>query len=165
MLEALDEIPECPSCGGTDFRRASLFEPPAVEADQPTIDHPTLAPTRREPEWLTETRSEAAQGAQYVAFEDDDEVKRVPLAEGWLRVGRSVAADIRLDDPTVSRRHALIVKTEEGRIRVLDDRSLNGVFVNGKRVEWSPLHDGDELAIGRYRLYLIDGAGRPARFH
>jgi hypothetical protein len=167
MLEALDEVPECPSCGGTAFRRASLFEPSTMETEQPTVDQPALAPSRREPEWLAEARSEVSAGTQCVAFreEDEDEVKLVPLAEGWLRVGRSVAADIRLDDPTVSRRHALIVKTEEGWIRVLDDRSLNGVFVNGNRVEWSPLRDGDELAIGRYHLYLIDRAGRRSRFH
>jgi pSer/pThr/pTyr-binding forkhead associated (FHA) protein len=165
MLEALDEVPECPACGGTDFRRASLFEPPTAEAEQPTVNQPAVAPSRAEPEWVSGLRPGVAAGTQFVAFEDDGEVKLVRLSEGWLRVGRSVTADIRLDDPTVSRRHALIVKTEEGRIRVLDDRSLNGVFVNGKRVEWSPLRDGDELEIGRYRLYLIDGAGRAPRFH
>jgi pSer/pThr/pTyr-binding forkhead associated (FHA) protein len=69
-------------------------------------------------------------------------------------VGRSLAADIRFDDPTVSRRHALIVRQADG-VRVLDDRSLNGVFVNGERVEWSPLRDGDEILVGRYRLSFV----------
>jgi hypothetical protein len=165
MLEALDEVPECPACDGTDFRRASLFEPSTTEAEQPTVNQPAVAPSRGEPDWVSGLRPGVPAGTQLVAFEDEGEVKLVRLAEGWLRVGRSAAADIRLDDPTVSRRHALIVKTEEGRIRVLDDRSLNGVFVNGERVEWSSLHDGDELEIGRYRLYLIDGAGRRPRFH
>jgi pSer/pThr/pTyr-binding forkhead associated (FHA) protein len=41
---------------------------------------------------------------------------------------------------------------------VLDDRSLNGVYVNGKRVEWSPLTDGDEITIGRHRLFYLDTA-------
>jgi pSer/pThr/pTyr-binding forkhead associated (FHA) protein len=50
----------------------------------------------------------------------------------------------------------VIVRTPEGELRVLDDRSLNGVFVNGEAIEWSPLADGDELAIGRYRLLVID---------
>ena len=58
-----------------------------------------------------------------------------PLEREWTRVGRSLAADVRFDDPTVSRRHALIVRQADG-VRVLDDRSLNGVFVNGERVEW-----------------------------
>ena len=41
-------------------------------------------------------------------------------------------------------------------VRVLDDRSLNGVFVNGERVEWSTLGDGDEIIVGRYRLHFVD---------
>jgi pSer/pThr/pTyr-binding forkhead associated (FHA) protein len=57
---------------------------------------------------------------------------------------------------TVSRRHALIVRTPENELRALDDRSLNGLFVNGKRVDWTRLTDGDELEIGRYRLYVLE---------
>ena len=48
---------------------------------------------------------------------------------------------------------------------MLDDRSLNGVFVNGERVELIELEDGDELAVGRYRLYFLTPASageRPA---
>ena len=43
-------------------------------------------------------------------------------------------------------------------MRVLDDRSLNGIFLNGERVEWHDLADGDELIVGRYRLYFLDTA-------
>ena len=80
----------------------------------------------------------------------------VRLEPGWTRIGRSGAADVRLDDPTVSRRHALVVLTEGGDLRALDDRSLNGLFVNGERVEWAPLSDADELEIGRYRMYVLE---------
>ena len=69
-------------------------------------------------------------------------------------MGRSLAADVRFDDPTVSRRHALLVRQPDG-VRVLDDRSLNGVFVNDERVEWRMLEDGDEIVVGRYRLHFI----------
>ena len=41
-------------------------------------------------------------------------------------------------------------------MRVLDDRCLNGIFLNGERVEWADLADGDELIVGRYRLFFID---------
>ena len=78
------------------------------------------------------------------------------LPEGWTRIGRSATADLRLHDPTVSRRHALVVRTETDELRAMDDRSLNGLFVNGEQVEWAPLSDGDELEIGRYRLYVIE---------
>ena len=82
-------------------------------------------------------------------------MKIVSLEREWTRVGRSLAADIRFDDPTVSRRHALIVRQADG-VRVLDDRSLNGVFVNGERVEWRVLSDGDEIVVGRYRLHFLE---------
>jgi len=155
-IAALDAIPEC-GCGGTRFRRASMFE-------QPTTD---TAPVEVEGErgWLDEARSRLAdqeRTGHFLAFDDDDGVAVVEIAEGWSRVGRSVAAEIRLDDPTVSRRHAVIVRTPEEDLRVLDDRSLNGVFVNGDPVEWSPLGDGDELAIGRYRLHVIEIAASRA---
>ena len=79
----------------------------------------------------------------------------IAVSREWTRIGRSLAADIRFDDATVSRRHALIA-SEEGGVRVLDDRSLNGIQVNGRRVEWSPLADGDEISIGRHTLYFLD---------
>jgi pSer/pThr/pTyr-binding forkhead associated (FHA) protein len=80
-----------------------------------------------------------------------------PLSQEWTRIGRSLAADIRFDDATVSRRHALVVSQAEG-VRVLDDRSLNGVYVNGERVEWAPLTDGDEISIGRHSIFFVDSA-------
>ena len=50
---------------------------------------------------------------------------------------------------------------------MLDDRSLNGIYVNGARVEWSPLTDGDEITIGRHALHYIDtepvGSAPPAQ--
>jgi DNA-directed RNA polymerase subunit RPC12/RpoP len=153
-LAALDEIPECTSCGSTRFRRASLFE-------QPTTDSATVE-VETELGWLDDARARLVRQGRtghFLAYEGDRGVSILPLAEGWSRIGRSVAAEIRLDDPTVSRRHAVIVRTPEDELRVLDDRSLNGVFVNGEAVDWSALADGDELAIGRYRLYVLDTTG------
>jgi pSer/pThr/pTyr-binding forkhead associated (FHA) protein len=81
----------------------------------------------------------------------------VAVQREWTRIGRSLAADVRFDDATVSRRHALIVHQADG-TRVLDDRSLNGVYVNGRRVEWSPLKDGDQVVVGRHTLFFLDTA-------
>ncbi|MBE2318450.1 FHA domain-containing protein [Solirubrobacter sp. CPCC 204708] len=112
--------------------------------------------SRREPPtWLQEARSGLSGPGRYVAYEQDGEVKVVPVSREWTRIGRSLAADIRFDDATVSRRHALIAVEEHG-VRVLDDRSLNGIQVNGRRVEWSPLADGDEILIGRHTVYFMD---------
>jgi pSer/pThr/pTyr-binding forkhead associated (FHA) protein len=107
------------------------------------------------PPWLAETRANLGGPGRYLAFEQDDRVVVVPVSREWTRIGRSLAADIRFDDATVSRRHARVA-SEEGGVRVLDDRSLNGIQVNGRRVEWSPLSDGDEIVIGRHVLYFLD---------
>jgi len=117
------------------------------------------APTAQEaPDWLREAREQLPHPGSYLACreEADDEIQVFPLEAGWTRIGRSVTADVRLDDPSVSRRHALIVSEQPDALRVLDDRSLNGVFLNGDLIEWSRIADGDELAIGRYRLFALE---------
>jgi predicted nucleic acid-binding Zn-ribbon protein len=151
-LEAQDELPECPRCGFESFRRASLFEAPT---DQPTTTEFPAAATPAAPPWLDQVRDAVQAPGRYLVFQDE-ELRIVPLERGWTRIGRSVTADIRLDDPTVSRRHALIVWEGEKPLRVLDDRSLNGVFLNGESIDWGRLLDGDELTIGRYHLYAIE---------
>jgi FHA domain-containing protein/zinc ribbon family protein len=150
-LEPNEQVPDCPECGGSSFHRASIFE-------QPTAAPLAIEPEPESPDWLDGTRSAISKAGRYLAFRDQGRTRLRSLSAGWTRLGRSGAADLRLDDPTVSRRHALIVHQADGALRVLDDRSLNGVFVNGKRVDWSALADGDELRIGRYRLYLIDAS-------
>jgi pSer/pThr/pTyr-binding forkhead associated (FHA) protein len=124
-----------------------------------TSDQASLRP--QPPAWLSEARSGITTPGRYLAFEQDGRQVVVPLSREWTRIGRSLAADIRFDDATVSRRHALLA-SEEGGVRVLDDRSLNGIKVNGRRVEWSPLADGDELAIGRHVLFFLDTVSEAA---
>jgi predicted nucleic acid-binding Zn-ribbon protein len=148
-LDAVDELPTCPNCGGDSFVRASLF----TTAQTTAVD---LTPETDDQAWLDEVREGLTDPGQYLAYRaDDGDVVAFALQREWTRIGRSLAADIRFDDPTVSRRHALIVRQPDG-LRVLDDRSLNGVFVNGERVEWSTLADSDEIVIGRHRLYFIE---------
>ncbi|MGH2951736.1 MAG: FHA domain-containing protein [Solirubrobacterales bacterium] len=149
-ITALDDLPECPNCGGQHFRRASLF-------DQPTVDSDALEVSESAPDWLPAARELIDAPGHYLTCEGLGSRPRLfRLNPGWTRIGRSVAADIRFDDATVSRRHALVVLTEDGDLRALDDRSLNGLFVNGEVVEWAPLADGDELEIGRYRVYVLE---------
>lgn len=151
-LHQLDEIPECPNCGKSEFARASIFD--AVDS----VGSSGLHDDGR-PEWLTGVHDDLEDG-QYLAYEGEEGVTLTPLTSEWTRIGRSLAADIRLDDPTVSRRHALLCR-QDG-VRILDDRSLNGIFVNGERVEWGDLSDGDEVIVGRYRLFYVDN-GEPAK--
>jgi predicted nucleic acid-binding Zn-ribbon protein len=104
--------------------------------------------------WLEEARERLDEPGEYLAYADGEELRTVALTREWTRIGRSLVADVRFDDPTVSRRHALVVRQADG-VRVLDDRSLNGVFVNGSRIEWKVLQDGDEILVGRYRLRFL----------
>jgi len=71
--------------------------------------------------------------------------------EGETTIGRSPDCGIFLDDVTVSRKHA-ILRERDNAFLIEDQGSLNGTFVNRKRVESAQLDDGDELQIGKYRL-------------
>jgi predicted RNA-binding Zn-ribbon protein involved in translation (DUF1610 family) len=150
-LHECDEVPGCPHCGGEEFKRSSIFgELSVAEPTGPTdVEHP---------DWLGEARAALEDTGDYLAFEIDARLRVVALSADWTRIGRSLSADIRFDDPTVSRRHAMVHR-QDGSARILDDRSLNGVFVNGERTEMGELFDGDELTIGRFRLYFLSLVG------
>jgi pSer/pThr/pTyr-binding forkhead associated (FHA) protein len=83
---------------------------------------------------------------------------RFALDADIVRAGRHPESDIFLDDITVSRRHAEIVR-EGGRYVVRDVGSLNGTYLNRERVESAPLTDGDELQIGTFKLVFLTGRG------
>lgn len=100
----------------------------------PSIEGPTLA-----------VRAGGPPGAVFV------------LDRESVAIGREPAAEVFLDDVTVSRRHAVI--TREGRGTVLRDLgSLNGTYVNRRRIEADePLENGDEIQIGKFRLVYLAG--------
>jgi hypothetical protein len=116
---------------------------------------------RERPGWVDDARAGLEEPGKYLAYEEGGRHLVVAITREWTRIGRSLAADLRFDDATVSRRHALVVNQADG-VRVLDDRSLNGIFVNGQRVEWAPLTDGDEITIGRHSLFYVDTVTVPA---
>ena len=147
-LHERDEVPACPHCGGEDFRRSSIFG--ELSLREPSGPHEVEVP-----DWLDEARDAVVPDGEYVAYEQEDgRMRVVSLKASWTRIGRSLSADIRFDDPTVSRRHAMLHRGD-GATRILDDRSLNGVFVNGEKVDMQSLEDGDEVTIGRFRLYFL----------
>ncbi|HEY4450846.1 MAG TPA: FHA domain-containing protein [Solirubrobacteraceae bacterium] len=156
-LSSSDALTNCPGCGSGDFARASLFStermPPGLAGQRPGAELVEPAAEDRDAQ-LQHARERIEQPGDYLCYEDSGELRTVALTREWTRIGRSLAADLRFDDPTVSRRHALIVRQPDG-VRLLDDRSLNGVFVNGARVDGKTLTDGDEIIVGRYRLCFI----------
>ena len=136
----------------------------------PTAPEPTL-PVNAAVEGLTErfdpiqclderVRSSAAAGTEnlapgrYLEVQGPDRTLVIALTEGTLRIGRGLSADIRLDEASVSRRHAILETSAPA--RVLDDRSSNGTFVNGERVERAELLSGDEITIGRVNLRYVE---------
>jgi len=87
-------------------------------------------------------RSGALAGARYLLDRD------------VTTIGRHPEADIFFDDVTVSRRHAEIIR-DGGKFEIVDQRSLNGTYVNGERVDRNFLSGGYELRIGKFRLIFF----------
>ncbi len=139
----------CSSCGepltGAEHRTLNL---PRIDSEQlppatsTTPRHPANAGALGDAEGLLLIRSGPGEGSTFV------------LNEQCTTIGRHPDSDLFLDDITVSRRHAEVIRQEAGFV-VRDTDSLNGTYVNRERVEQAPLVDGDELQIGRFKLVLV----------
>ena len=95
---------------------------------------------------------------RYLAIEEGEVTRLVPLRGAVTHLGRGFSADVRLEHQSVSRRHAILVAHPHG-TRILDDRSANGTFVNGVRVTDAQLHDGDVIQLGHVALVFRVVAG------
>ena len=93
----------------------------------------------------------APAAGRYLAVDD----QLVPIMGTVTRLGRSLSADVEIDDPSVSRRHALIVR-QDGQTYLLDDASRNGTWHNGLRIERAALRDGDSFALGLSELRYVE---------
>ncbi len=96
-----------------------------------------------------------APAGRYLSVERDSETLLLALSRPITHIGRGLIADVRLEDAHVSRGHAILALRGEG-ARVLDDRSANGTFVNGRRVTVAYLSDGDVLRFGRAVLRYVE---------
>jgi pSer/pThr/pTyr-binding forkhead associated (FHA) protein len=77
------------------------------------------------------------------------------IDEERVSIGRSPDAGVFLDDVTVSRNHALLVRRRDG-LYIDDLGSLNGTYVNRRRIESHRLGDGDEIQVGKYKLSYLE---------
>jgi DNA-directed RNA polymerase subunit RPC12/RpoP len=152
-LRETDPLPACARCGASRFRRDSIFSS-LQEHDPPTAEFAVSAEPDP-PSWLDQARTQLNAPGYHLAMRDGEKIATFALGDGWSRIGRCGTAEICLDDPSVSRRHAVVCSEEGRQPRILDDRSLNGMLVNNHRVDVAELSEGDELAIGRFRLYLL----------
>ena len=132
----------------------------AIAADDQHIDAPTQEtgslprlPEREPGRRASITMPRIAPG-RYLAVENGDDVVLYMLGD-LMHIGRSPGTDIVLDDASVSRRHAVVTRRGEATV-VLDDRSLNGVRVNGVRVSEKQLADGDTVVVGHVTLRYVE---------
>jgi len=152
-LREPEPLPACPRCGASRFRRDSIFSA-LQEHGSPTVEF-ALSGEHEPPGWLDEARAKLTRPGYHLIARERGEVEDFHLEEGWSRIGRCPTAEVCLDDPSVSRRHAIVALDAGKPPKLLDDRSLNGVLVNGRKVDVAELSPGDELTIGRYSLYLL----------
>jgi hypothetical protein len=129
-----------PSAGAADRETAPLEVTPVALRD--TLDVLDHRSRRRA------VPVDRALPGHYLAFGDGNGVAHLlPIDAKVIHLGRAGTADVRFEDPRVSRRHAILVRY--GRhVRVLDDRSSTGTFVNGARVIATDLAEGDVVRLG-----------------
>jgi hypothetical protein len=78
-----------------------------------------------------------------------------PIDHDRMTIGRNPDAEVFLDDVTVSRNHAMLIRRPDG-VYIDDLGSLNGTYVNRRRIESHRLVDGDELQVGKYKLTYLE---------
>ncbi len=120
-----------------------------------SIDRRSLAPGQTEdleaidrPDGVADAAEAPLPPGRCLVVEQGGSTRRLALTRQVTHLGRGFAATLQLEDPGVSRRHAIVVQRRGG-VRILDDRSANGTWVNGRRVFDAELHDGDVIVLGR----------------
>src|SRR3954465_2746559 len=143
---------------GTTLEHPSTSTPTQAPATGGTREAPAVSPMVERDRTRAAARITQPGPGRYLAIPDGDEVALVPLREPTTRIGRSHTADVVLEDPSVSRRHAIIARRGQSSV-LLDDRSLNGVHLNGERVIEAPLAHNDEILIGRISVRYVEVPG------
>jgi pSer/pThr/pTyr-binding forkhead associated (FHA) protein len=154
----------CPECGFVNPEGANYCQKCGAFLGRPESETEADAPTT-----MTYKVDETG---EYTPVDLDEEVDKagaalvirsgggragesIPIEGDRVSIGRTPDAALFLDDVTVSRNHALLVRRSDG-IYVDDLGSLNGTYVNRKRIESQLLADGDEIQIGKYKLSYLE---------
>jgi hypothetical protein len=92
---------------------------------------------------------------RYLALQQGDDTRLIRLETNITHLGRGLTSDLRFEHQHVSRTHALVVR--HGRVvRVLDNRSTAGTYVNGRRVVAADIQNGDVIRIGPVVMQYIE---------
>jgi len=100
-----------------------------------------------------------AQSAMLIVIAGPNRGARFLINSDETSIGRDPKSEIFLDDVTVSRKHAMIVRGAQGEFKVVDLGSLNGSYVNAHQIQDAQLTVGDEIQIGKFRLTYFKGRG------
>jgi pSer/pThr/pTyr-binding forkhead associated (FHA) protein len=144
----MDEV-ECPHCGSENPPDANFCSVCGGVLDRTEEQHT---------ENLEAVPFDPTEAPTLVIIRGPNAGSRFALTEAVTTIGRHPDSGVFLDDVTVSRRHAEIRRTMSG-FEVVDVGSLNGTYVNGSRIESSPLADGDQLQVGKYKVAVVYGDG------
>lgn len=130
----------CMSCGRQLVRHSGDHQ---TASHEPTVDSPAVPEGTADP-----------QLAMLVVRQGPKRGSRIALDAERTSIGRHPDSDIFLDDITVSRRHAEVIRGASS-FEVCDVGSLNGTYVNMTLVERAVLNDGDELQVGKFKLVFL----------
>ena len=149
----------CPECGFANAEGANYCQKCGAhladgeQGDQTTITYKVGETGDLQP---VDVEKVAAEGGALVIRSGGGRAGESFSIEGdRMTIGRSPDAEVFLDDVTVSRNHALLVQRRDG-LYIDDLGSLNGTYVNRRRIESHRLQNGDELQVGKYKLTYLE---------
>ena len=137
----------CPQCGSPNPPEANFCAICGFEIDRDTPEQTAVHPV---------IRIDEDEAPFLVVIHGNNSGSRFVLDEAVTSIGRHPESSVFLDDVTGSRRHAEVTRVGDT-FTIRDAGSLNGTYVNGKRVEQHELAEGDNIQVGKYRLVLAFG--------
>jgi pSer/pThr/pTyr-binding forkhead associated (FHA) protein len=151
----------CPECGfvnseGANYcQKCGAFLSVKVQGEQPTTINYKFEDTGEMHQVDIDEVVERAGAARVISAGGGRAGESFTIDDEKTSIGRSPDAGVFLDDVTVSRNHALLVRRAEG-LYIDDLGSLNGTYVNRRRIESHRLADGDELQVGKIKLTYLE---------
>ena len=151
----------CNRCGHANPLQSNFCSSCGATLDETAEDHATMN-FQLDPPSGEDTASievgDVPAGGLLLVRSGPNAGSRFAIDKDVITAGRHPNSDIFLDDITVSRRHAEVIRQDE-RYLVRDVGSLNGTYVNRSRIDETLLSDGDELQVGKFKLVFVSGSG------
>ena len=146
----------CPECGFQNPEAANFCARCGAHLVRPDESETTMTFTPEEADDEGSGLPEEIDGPALIVRSGGGRAgETFPLENDSTAIGRSPDCEIFLDDVTVSRDHAVLVR-RSGAWYLDDSGSLNGTYVNRRRIESHKLADGDEIQIGKYKLSYLE---------